>query len=151
MIKIVETNDISTVVKTVEHFGGETLGIDKTIKAWFALAGKNIIGTVGVIKLNRYNWVLEPLAVMKKYRNKGIEERLITRAMSYLEEIKARLAFCMTKYVKAYQKFGFKKINLEDVPKNLRKLLRKTSCEACFRCSKYVKTCFPALMMLKLR
>jgi N-acetylglutamate synthase-like GNAT family acetyltransferase len=150
MIKIAETNDIKSVIKTVKNFGGETLGLEKALKMWFALKGKIIVGTVGVIKLDKNNWVLEPLAIKMSYRNKGIEERLIKTAMKYLKDAKAKHVFCMTKYIKYYQKFGFKKISLEDVSRTLQKPLRTTSCEACFTCKKWNKKCFPALMTKKL-
>lgn len=130
MIKIIETNDIKKITNLVDKFGGETGGLEKVDLAWIALSNDKEIGISGIVKVNEDYWILDPLAVDEKHRNKGIEEKLIKIAIEYAKENEIKFLYNMTKYVKAHENCGFKKVSIDRIPKEVQNLM------VCFSCDK---------------
>lgn len=145
MIKITELTDHKKIIELVDEFGGETSGLEKVALAWIALFNDKEVGISGVIEVNNNYWILDPLAVKEDYRNKGIEERLIKIAVNYAKQNDIKMLYNMTKYIKAHENCGFRKISIDEIPKDVHNLI------VCFSCDKWKKDCFPEPMKLDLK
>jgi len=81
---------------------------------WVALKNEQVIGTVGVRKINHTKAKLVRMFVAKEYRGKGVAQKLLKRAISFArkqgyKKLILDTHILMTRAHRFYQKSGFKK------------------------------------------
>lgn len=88
---------------------------------WVTLHDKEVIGTIGIMRMNAQSADLKSLFVYKEYRGSVVASLLLNRLLAYARErsIRAIYVGTMLQFKAAqrfYEKNGFKEIKEEDLP-----------------------------------
>jgi len=137
-IKIVETKDFEIFNTFVKKFDLEDNGLDYYYKAWITIANGKEVGGISLKKKGK-TYLLDIIAVDKKYQKQGLGKKLLLTLLNYLKKEKVSRVYVDTKIPEFFSKFSFKKI------------LKPPKISACWNCPRYGKTCCPTHMMLELK
>lgn len=106
----------STVIKR------EPESLSRLWKNYFvAMKDEKIIGTVGFkVWPGRYPEVIS-LVVEKKYRNRGLGDKLIVKCLQKIKQNGHNVVFALTGIPSFFKKYGFKKIDIRMFPQKILK------------------------------
>lgn len=90
-------------------------------KFWVATNDNNVIGTVGMVKLNDKNIILKSMFVDKKYRGQGISKLLLDHVVNWANANDFNQIYLgtMQQFISGqrfYEKNGFKKCRQHELP-----------------------------------
>jgi N-acetylglutamate synthase-like GNAT family acetyltransferase len=136
--KIVETKDFEIFNTFVKKFDLEDTGLDYYYKAWVAISNGKKVGGISLKKKGK-TYLLDIIAVDKKFQKKGLGKKLLLILLRYLKKEKVPRLYVDTKIPEFFSKFGFKKVS------------KPTKISSCWNCSRYGKTCCPTHMVLELK
>lgn len=139
-IKIVETKDYQIFNDFAVKFNLETSGLKDYFKAWVSIHRGRKVGGISLKKRGK-TYLLDMIAVDKKYQRKGLGRRLMQILLNYLKKEGIPRVYTNTVAPEFFKKFGFKKIPRSKSPKF----------SDCWNCPKYNVSCFPTSMLLELR
>ena len=137
-IKIVETKDFEIFNTFVKKFDLEDTGLDYYYKAWIAVFNGKKVGGISLKKKGE-TYLLDIIAVDKKFQRKGLGKKLLLTLLRYLKKEKIPKVYVDTKVPEFFSRFNFK-----EIPK-------PPKISACWNCSRYGKTCCPTHMILELK
>ena len=139
-INIIETKDYEIFNTFAKKFDLETSGLKDYFKAWVAISDDKNIGGIS-LKRRGKTYLLDIIAVDKKYQKLGLGKKLMLILLRYLKKEKIPKIYVNTKIPNFFKKFNFRKIPRSKSPKF----------SDCWNCPQYNKTCFPTHMVLELK
>jgi len=95
---------------------------------------EEIIGAITCSKINS-NFIIEAIAVNKKYRKNGLGKKLIIESIKKIKQLDGKIIYLNSKEPLFFENLGF-----EYEQKNINFF------ENCLNCPEYNVTCFPKVM-----
>ena len=88
---------------------------------WFAKAGEEIVGTVGIMNEGHDIFELIKMCVAENWRGKGISKLLMETCLQKVKELGGEKLFLFSNHqlqtaLKLYEKYGFKNVEVTDSP-----------------------------------
>lgn len=147
-IRIRKTKRYQEIFKTMKTIGSETHDLENTDLAWMASMDGRDVGLVGIRNLNSDYVIIDdgPAADIRLPKDRQFEIRraLFEKVRDYVQgETKAIYSMNAEDGIEFLELVGFKPINEAKIPKGFS--------HPCLACSKKGKSCFPKLMLLKLK
>lgn len=146
--RIRETKDYQQILETMKVIGSETHDLENTDQAWIASLDSRDVGLLGIRNLNPSYVIIDdgPAAGLRlpKERRVEIKKRLFDRVREYLQgRTKAIYSMNAEDGIEFLKSVGFEPIDETNMPEGFS--------HPCLVCSKKGKSCFPRLMLLKLK
>jgi len=118
IIKSAVDADLPSILALLGHAGLPTVGVAEALSVFLVAAeGSEIVGVVGVEVCSNLYALLRSTAVAEEWQGQGIGKKLVERAIAVAEADGIEVLYLLTTTAETYfPRFGFSRVNREDVP-----------------------------------
>ncbi|HJX32103.1 MAG: GNAT family N-acetyltransferase [Candidatus Nealsonbacteria bacterium RBG_13_36_15] len=119
--------DIPQIYKAINNFASQDLMLPRSLNKlyenirdfWVCEKKGKVCGCCSLHVIWKDLAEIRSLAVIKPEQNKGIGTKLIETTLKEAEDLKIKRIFMLTKLTKFFEKFGFKKVTKNALPRKI--------------------------------
>lgn len=142
--------DIPQIYKIINDFSSQDLMLPRSLNQlyenirdfWVCENNGKVYGCCSLHVIWKDLAEIRSLAVIQSEQNKGIGTKLVETALKEAEDLKIEKIFTLTKLIKFFEKFGFKKVSKKALPRKI--------WSECINCHKFPDYCDEVPLVLEL-